>query len=402
MGYRFFNTSQILADDVGSLPAQGSYKGQFAYVDSTDEVYAWDGAAWDLIGPPGTGGAPDNADYLVKTANAGLSAERVVTDTTSITWDWATAGQAKAIREALTGDVTAAQNSNATTIANNAVTPAKMDDGAALSVLGRSTNSSGDRADIAASADGQVLTRSSSTLVWQVPTGLPSASSPSTYSPYLWLDAEQDDATYNDGDAVGTATDWSGNGRHMGQSTAGKKPTFKTNIVNGKPVYRFDGGDCLTLASVTVTSHTLIVVQRGASPAGIIAELGPDANANDGFWLYQSSPPILVRKGGVVSARICTANFGIQDEWLVLAQQYTNNHAEHAMFQLLIRLELPTSVGNNPGTGSVTATLNVGARNNAASLGLTGDIAELVLYTPSITGEQTRAVIEYMLRKYNL
>lgn len=61
------------------------------------------------------GGAPTGADYLVRTADAGLSAERVVTDTTSITVDWATGGQAKFRREALTGDTTAAQDSNATT-----------------------------------------------------------------------------------------------------------------------------------------------------------------------------------------------------------------------------------------------------------------------------------------------
>ena len=48
------------------------------------------------LGGGGGGGAPTTADYLVKTANAGLSAERVVTDTTTITWDWSTAGQAKA------------------------------------------------------------------------------------------------------------------------------------------------------------------------------------------------------------------------------------------------------------------------------------------------------------------
>lgn len=42
------------------------------------------------------GGAPTNADYLVKTANGSLSAGRVVTDTTSVVWDWDTAGQAKA------------------------------------------------------------------------------------------------------------------------------------------------------------------------------------------------------------------------------------------------------------------------------------------------------------------
>ena len=62
--------------------------------------------AWGLIEYDGTnarlisagtggGGAPDTADYLVRTANASLSAERVVTDTTEIAVDWATAGQAK-------------------------------------------------------------------------------------------------------------------------------------------------------------------------------------------------------------------------------------------------------------------------------------------------------------------
>lgn len=49
--------------------------------------------AWSV---PAGSGAPTNADYLVKTANGSLSAERVVTDTASVTWDWATAGQAKA------------------------------------------------------------------------------------------------------------------------------------------------------------------------------------------------------------------------------------------------------------------------------------------------------------------
>jgi hypothetical protein len=102
---------------------------------------------------------PIDADYLVKTANATLTAERVVTDTASITVDWATAGQAKFQREALTGDVTAAQNSNATTIANDAVTTAKiindavtnakLADMAAWTVKARNNAASGDPQDVA-------------------------------------------------------------------------------------------------------------------------------------------------------------------------------------------------------------------------------------------------------------
>lgn len=43
-----------------------------------------------------TGVAPVGAEYLVKVADAALTAERVVTDTPTITWDWTDATKAKA------------------------------------------------------------------------------------------------------------------------------------------------------------------------------------------------------------------------------------------------------------------------------------------------------------------
>ncbi|MBA2708831.1 MAG: hypothetical protein H0U59_13585 [Gemmatimonadaceae bacterium] len=63
---------------------------------------------------------------------------------------------------ALTGDVTTSAGAVATTIAANTVSDTKLRDSAAVSVIGRSANSTGDPADIAASADNQVLRRSSS------------------------------------------------------------------------------------------------------------------------------------------------------------------------------------------------------------------------------------------------
>lgn len=74
----------------------------------------------------GGGGAPVNADYLVRTANASLTAERVVTDSTSVTANWSTAGQVAFERAALTGDVTAAANNNSTTIAAGVVNTSKL------------------------------------------------------------------------------------------------------------------------------------------------------------------------------------------------------------------------------------------------------------------------------------
>jgi hypothetical protein len=63
-------------------------------------------------------------------------------------------------RAALTGDVTAAAGSNATTIANDAVTYAKLQNVAGTSVVGKAGAGTGDAADITAASDGDVLRRS--------------------------------------------------------------------------------------------------------------------------------------------------------------------------------------------------------------------------------------------------
>lgn len=69
----------------------------------------------------------------------------------------------------LTGDVTAGPGTGsvAATIANDAVTDAKLRNSAAVSVIGRSANSSGDPADIAAGANNKFLTRRSNALSFE-------------------------------------------------------------------------------------------------------------------------------------------------------------------------------------------------------------------------------------------
>ncbi len=67
---------------------------------------------------------------------------------------------------AFTGDVTKVAGASALTIAANAVTDTKLRDSAALSVVGRAINSSGDPADISAAADDRLLTRVGAALAW--------------------------------------------------------------------------------------------------------------------------------------------------------------------------------------------------------------------------------------------
>jgi hypothetical protein len=90
-------------------------------------------------------------------------------DTAGILWmcttlgtpgTWTQVGQQNL---AFTGDVTSSAGGTAMTIANDAVTYAKMQNVAGLSLMGRSANSSGDAADITGS-DGQVCRVSGTTL----------------------------------------------------------------------------------------------------------------------------------------------------------------------------------------------------------------------------------------------
>jgi hypothetical protein len=116
----------------------------------------------------GRGSASGAGDFQEITIGSGLSMSgttltasgggggAVVGDSTTVTANWTTSGQVSFERAALTGDVTASANNNSTTIANNAVTYAKFQQPAALSVVGNGTSSTANAGDITGTA-GQVL-----------------------------------------------------------------------------------------------------------------------------------------------------------------------------------------------------------------------------------------------------
>jgi hypothetical protein len=91
---------RFLATDKRALFNAGAIQGEAVSTTkpADGEVLAWSDAENKYVpaAAGGGGGAPTTADYVVKTANAGLSAERVLTDSASVTWSWATPGQVSA------------------------------------------------------------------------------------------------------------------------------------------------------------------------------------------------------------------------------------------------------------------------------------------------------------------
>lgn len=127
---------------------------------------------WRLIGGTGSGGggvtisatapgAPNSGDLWYDTTDGIFYL--YLNDGSSSQWIDLSAGGG-GLTDGDKGDITVSGSGATWTVDNNAITDAKIRDSAALSVIGRSANSTGDPADIAAASDGQVLRRSGTTL----------------------------------------------------------------------------------------------------------------------------------------------------------------------------------------------------------------------------------------------
>lgn len=90
--------------------------------------------------------------------------------------------------------------------------------------------------------------------------------------------------------AVGTWTDLSGNGRHGVQATQAKKPVFRRNGINGKPVVMFDGIDdymaCSTTVGPTKPFHIFFVGKLTAATAAFKNVIGMSQDTAVDNWFF--------------------------------------------------------------------------------------------------------------------
>lgn len=199
----------------------------------------------------------------------------------------------------------------------------------------------------------------------------------------LWLKPES--LYLNDGDPISTWPDSSGN-YNTASATGSERPTYKTSIVNGKAVARFDGlDDYLTLTTGLTTVRTaILVIKWTAGGAAWVPVLGSSSvydfhGDSPGDAQYFST---LYTSSSVLSGS--TFDNGIYSQPSSLTKNLSN-------FRVI---EIQTT-GN-------TSVDQISKDRSIAGRVIKGDIAEVMLYNSVISSADRVGIESYLSAKYGL
>lgn len=198
---------------------------------------------------------------------------------------------------------------------------------------------------------------------------------------------------FADGDAVGTAPDLSGNGNHL-TAVLTARPTYKVNIINGRPVMRFDGtANYLSAVYSQNQPGTYFVVYRLASAAQDKLRL-IDASVNR--WSMNNN------NASVFSTGFAGSN--ITDASAADTGPHVHTFVVNGASSSLSKDGATTGAGfvsGDCGANSLGTSIYIGT---STSLGnwLNGDIAELVLCDTSVASNDRKRIEQFFNRRYKL
>jgi len=204
----------------------------------------------------------------------------------------------------------------------------------------------------------------------------------------IWLKA--DSLSLNNGDPVGTWADSSTNGNNAIQSgSSSVKPTFKTNILCGRPALRFDGNDSMSIALTTIPSpYTVFIVTANIISNGNEAEILYGSSFG-GCIFYRDSKELGVYAGGVAT---WLTNLQTLASPSVVGVVYNSTNSKVSINGQTVTTILAT---NNIGTSYI-----IGSFINQSQNYSKVDIAEIIVYSSALSDKDRVSVQNYLGNKY--
>ncbi len=226
----------------------------------------------------------------------------------------------------------------------------------------------------------------------------------------VWLDASQSVFTTGstpavNNDPVSTWTDMA-DSNSVTQGTAAAKPTYKTGIINGRPIVRFDGTDDL-MAKTTPTgfpsaagmSQFIVGNTNKAATQVFASTRHSDAgNANKLYLTSDSTTTQFRTRCTDAGATTRSATRG-------------DTTTDFVIFYSDVDITSGTetiSINSGPRASTAAAyaqyaadTFRIGSGFNAIDF-LAGDIAEVIVYSRPLSIVEKRLVEQYLSNKYGI
>lgn len=226
----------------------------------------------------------------------------------------------------------------------------------------------------------------------------------------------------SNGAAVTQWNDSSGFVNHAAQATGTNQPTYQTNVINGLPVVRFDGGtdrlvitntDMLaitnnaagiTMSAVVILSSLGALLTRnifglsvggGGTTARVKFGSRTVAGPNLDFWAVSGRKADADTQQNVVSAGQSVTNTNLI---LTAVVDWANSNADVYQNGLNIASTAAWFTdGNSAATNSTAAT--IGSQASETELWM-GDMAELVVYNKALNSTELGQLTSYYTAKY--
>lgn len=207
----------------------------------------------------------------------------------------------------------------------------------------------------------------------------------------MFSDAGSTPAVNND--TVQQWNDQSGNNVHASQGTAGSRPTYKTNQINGLPAIDFATSKWMAFTEQSVTDFTLFVVAKQGSAALNKTIVGGTDNTTK----------INLRFNSYNIQSVQHAILSFEEEPTADFIQVCLRHSETAGGTTTLRVDEVETGTPDAGTATLGVShLATWLNSGTASEFLNGPIAEVILYNSALA-DADRAIVEAYLRdKYAL
>jgi hypothetical protein len=205
----------------------------------------------------------------------------------------------------------------------------------------------------------------------------------------VWLTADAG-ITKDGSDNVSAWADQSGVGNNATQATGANQPKWIDNVLNGKPVLRFDGSNDRIRIANSVDYATIFVVAKYSG--------GATFNQYPGIISPSSSSPspqyFFIGANGSASFYNGTSSALFQTKIYVNGTN-TDSFSPLSSFKVVYGL-------SNSGSAATRSNVDVGNNANDGSSFWNGDIAEVIAYDSVLGSTDLTNLMNYLNAKYNL